>query len=170
MEDRWVPFLDRPLPEIPRAEAGPRIPRSKTAPPWGLYAVVLALALALLAGAIAAYVASHRGTGTTAASLALVPAAVLEGYVTDAKTCVPLADVTLTIEDWDTRNGGSPTATTDVAGRFRFGDLRPSDDPTRQVRLIATKPGYDSSTTDPPLGATDHPIKLKPLTTPEERP
>ena len=179
MEDRWVPFLDRPLPEIPRAEAGPRIPRPKTALPWGLYAVMLALAL--LAGAVAAYVASRRGTGTTAASPASAtaaksappapaPAAVLEGYVTDAETRVPLADVKLTIQDWDTRDGGSPTATTDAAGRFRFGDLRPSDDPTRQVRLIATKPGYDTSTTDPPLGATDHPIKLKTLTPPEGRP
>ncbi|HKM54982.1 MAG TPA: TIR domain-containing protein, partial [Isosphaeraceae bacterium] len=179
MEDRWVPFLDRPLPEIPRAEAGPRIPRPQTALPWGLYAVMLALAL--LAGAVAAYVASRCETGTTAASPASattaksappapVPAAVLEGYVTDAETRVPLADVKLTIQDWDTRDGGSPTATTDAAGRFRFGDLRPSDDPTRQVRLIATKPGYDTSTTDPPLGATDHPIKLKTLTPPEGRP
>ena len=179
MEDRWVPFLDRPLPEIPRAEAGPRIPRPKTALPWGLYAVMLALAL--LAGAVAADVASRRGTGTTAASPASAttaksappapaPAAVLEGYVTDAETRVPLADVTLTIQDWDTRDGGSPTATTDAAGRFRFDDLRPSDDPTRQVRLIATKPGYDTSTTDPPLGATDHPIKLKTHTLPRDRP
>jgi|GEM_PF-6739343 len=179
MEDRWVPFLDRPLPEIPRAEAGPRIPRPKTALPWGLYAVMLALAL--LAGAVAADVASCRGTRTTAESPASAtaaksappapaPAAVLEGYVTDAETRVPLADVKLTIQDWDTRDGGSPTATTDAAGRFRFGDLRPSDDPTRQVRLIATKPGYDTSTTDPPLGATDHPIKLKTLTPPEGRP
>ena len=158
MEDRWVPFLDRPLPEIPRAEAGPRIPRSKTAPPWGLYAVVLALALALLAGAIAAY-------------LAPVPAAVLEGYVTDAETRAPLADVKLTIQDGDTRDGGSAmTTTTNAAGRFRFGNLRPSNEPAQQVRLIATKPGYDTSTTDPPLGATDHPIKLRPLTTPEDRP
>jgi hypothetical protein len=33
-----------------------------------------------------------------------------------------------------------------------------------------TKPGYDTSTTDPPLGTTEHPIKLKRLTIPEGRP
>jgi hypothetical protein len=177
MEDRWIPFLNKPLAEIPRAQDGPRILRPKTVPPWGLYAVVLALAL--LVGAIAAYVASRRGTGTTAAGPASattasaqpapVPAAFLGGYVTDAETRVPLADVKLTIQDWDTRDGGSPTTVTDAAGRFRFADLRPSADSTQQVRLIATKPGYETSTTDPPLGATDHPIKLKRLT-PSEGP
>jgi hypothetical protein len=178
MEDRWIPFLNKPLAEIPRAKEGPRIPRPQTSAPWCVYAVVLALAL--LAGAIAAYVASGRGTGTTAAGPASattasaqpapVPAAVLEGYVTDAKTHVPLTDVKLTIEDWDTRAGGSPTATTDAAGRFRFKDLRPSGDPTQQVRLIATKPGYDTSTTNTRLGTTEYPIKLMPSTSLEDRP
>jgi len=48
MEDRWVPFLDRPAPEIARVQGGPRIPRPKTVPPWGLYAVVAALVLAVI--------------------------------------------------------------------------------------------------------------------------
>ena len=184
MEGRWMPFLNKPLEEIPRAEDGPRIPRPHPSAPWCLYGAVLALAL--LAGAVVAYVACPRGNGTTVPRPAAVqpqvasspgtetaaarPAAVLSGYVTDAETRVPLADVKLTIEDWDTRDGGSPTATTNAAGRFRFENLRPSDEPMRQVRLIATKPGYDTSTTDPPLGATDHPIKLKPLAPREDRP
>jgi hypothetical protein len=171
MEDRWIPFLNKPLAEIPRAKEGPRILRPQTSAPWCLYAALLALAL--LAGGVGAYVASHRGPETTAASPAQpapVPGAVLEGYVTDAETRVPLAGVKLTIQDWDTRNGSSPTATTDAAGRFRFKDLRPSGDPSQQVRLVATKPGYQTSTTDPPLGATDHPIKLKRLTPSEGSP
>ena len=57
MEDRWIPFLNKPLAEIPRAKDEPRIPRPKTAPPWGLYVVVLVLAV--LAGAVGAYVASR---------------------------------------------------------------------------------------------------------------
>jgi hypothetical protein len=176
MEDRWVKFLDSPLPEVPRAEGGPRIPRPKSVPPWGLYAVVV-VALALFAGGISAYLASGRGTGSSNASPAsattkarAAPAAVLEGYVTNAETRAPLAGVTLTIQDWDNRDGGSPMTTTDPAGRFRFADLRPSEETTRQVRLVATKPGYSTSTTDPPLGATEHPIKLKLLTPTEDRP
>ncbi|MGO9596884.1 MAG: TIR domain-containing protein [Isosphaeraceae bacterium] len=144
------------------------------------------VALALIAVVTPAYVAWSRRTEPPAPSpveirahVDLSPgtvppapssAAVLSGYVTDAETRVPLADVNLTIQDWDTRNGGSAMTTTNAAGRFRFENLRASDDPTRQVRLIATKPGYDTSTTDPPLGATDHPIKLKPLIPPENRP
>jgi hypothetical protein len=114
MEDRWMPFLDKPLAEIPRAKDSPRIPRPNTAPPWGLYAVVLALAL--FAGALAAYGASRRGRGemadgpasapTSSAQPAPVPIAVLGGYVTDAETRMPLAGATLTIQDWDTRDGG----------------------------------------------------------------
>ena len=57
------------------------------------------------------------------------PPSVLAGYVTDAETHLPLAGVTLTIQDWDTLDGRSPTCTTDDAGRFRFKNLRPSDDP-----------------------------------------
>jgi Carboxypeptidase regulatory-like domain len=180
MEDRWVPYLDRALPETPRAEAGPRIPRPKTAPPWGLYAAVLALAL--LAGAVGAYLylASHRAAGMTGVSpaksttaksaLPPAPAAVLEGYVIDAETRAPLADVRLTIQDWKTRAGGSPMATTDAAGRFQFDDLRPSEDSMQQVRLSATKGGYETSTNDPPLGTIGYPIKLRPSIPPENGP
>jgi Carboxypeptidase regulatory-like domain len=172
MEDRWVPFLDRPLPEIPRAEAGPRIPRPKTALPWGLYAVMLALAL--LAGAVAADVASRRGTRTTAASPAsattakLAPpapapaAAVLAGYVIDAETREPVPGVTLTVMDVDTPEGRPPTSVSDQTGRFRFDNLGASSDSPRQVRLVARKNGYEPSYTDPSLGATKLPIKLRP--------
>jgi hypothetical protein len=192
MEDRWLPFLNRPLEEIPRAEAAPRIPRPKTAAPWGLYAVVLALAL--LAGAIVAYAARRRGGASSSSSEAKrepspptqvvspsetkkdpsLPAQVatarLEGYVTDAETHAPVADVKLSIQDRNNRDGGTPKATTDDAGRFRFGDLRPSDDPSQLVRIIATKPGYATSTNDALLNATDYPIKLKPLHPPGDQP
>jgi len=93
--------------------------------------------------------------------------AILAGYIIDAETREPLAGVTLTIQDWETIDGQSPTATTDAAGRFRFDNLRPSADVSqqvRQVRLIARKPGYKAYTTDTPLGSTTLPIKLRPAT------
>ncbi len=50
MEDRWIPFLNKPLTQIPRAKDRPRIPRPRTSSPWGLYGlaglgVVLSLSL-----------------------------------------------------------------------------------------------------------------------------
>ena len=86
VEDRWIPFLNKPLAEIPRAQDGPRIPRPHTPHPG---ACGLVLALALLAGAVVAYVAPSRGTELTTSS----PAAVLSGYVADAETRATLADV-----------------------------------------------------------------------------
>ncbi len=180
MEDRWVPFLARTLPEIPRTESGPRIPRPGTTTPWGLYAVVLVLTM--LTGAVATFVVSRRGTWATVASPASQPAAkvaastespeaFLEGYVTDAESRRPLADVKLTIQDWKTRDGGAPSPiTTDATGRFRFADLRRSSNPLQQVRLVAVKADYETSTSDPLLGATRHPIKLKPLNPSKARP
>ena len=44
MEDRWVPFLERPLPHIARSK-GDRIPRPKTTPPWCLYVLILFMAI-----------------------------------------------------------------------------------------------------------------------------
>jgi hypothetical protein len=41
MEDRWIPFLNRPLEEIPRANDGPRISWPRTLAPWCLYGLVL---------------------------------------------------------------------------------------------------------------------------------
>jgi TIR domain len=41
MDDRWMPFLNRPLGEIPRSKDGPRIPRPPTTSPWGLYGLVV---------------------------------------------------------------------------------------------------------------------------------
>ena len=105
-------------------------PRPKSTTPWGLYAAVMALTL--LTGAVATFVASRRGTETTGASPASQstatgaafiqsPAAILEGYVTDAETRRPLADVKLTIQDWKTRDGASPPpTTTDANGQFRL--------------------------------------------------
>src|SRR5271157_5119477 len=45
MEDRWIPFLNKPMAEIPRALDGPRIPRPHTSAPWCLYGLVLAVLL-----------------------------------------------------------------------------------------------------------------------------
>ena len=95
--------------------------------------------------------------------------AILAGYIIDAETHEPLAGVTLTIQDWETIDGQSPTATTDAAGRFRFDNLRPSADVSQQVRLIARKPGYRAGTTDTTLGLTALPIKLRPATTSEAK-
>jgi hypothetical protein len=39
MEDRWIPFLNKLLTQIPRAKDRPRIPRPRTSLPWGLYGV-----------------------------------------------------------------------------------------------------------------------------------
>jgi hypothetical protein len=161
-----------------RLGAGKRLPPGHVAALAQTVAVLarIVMPLALVAGVVAAYIVVPRlamhapPPRESAPPPPPVSAAVLMGYVIDAETRVPLADVRLMIEDWDTRDGGSPMAVTDSAGRFRFENLRPSDDPLRQVRLIATKTGYDTSTTDPPLGATDHPIKLKPLTSRETRP
>jgi hypothetical protein len=155
MEDRWLPFLERRLEEIPRTKDTPRIPRPNTAPPWCLYAAVLALGV--LVGSVAAYFRWHAGP-------------VLEGRVTDAKTHTPLADVKLMIQDWDTRDGGKPTTITNSAGRFQFKNLRPSDDPAQEVLVIATKPGYGASTTYVRLSTTQYPIDLTPSPTPENRP
>ena len=94
---------------------------------------------------------------------------ILAGYIIDAETREPLAGVTLTIQDWETIDGQSPTATTDAAGRFRFDNLRPSADVSQQVRLIARKPGYRAGTTDTTLGLTALPIKLRPTTTSEAK-
>ncbi len=75
----------------------------------------------------------------------------------------------MTIQDWETIDGQSPTATTDAAGRFRFDNLRPSADVSQQVHLIARKPGYQVSTSDPPLGSTKHSFKLRRTTTSEAK-
>src|SRR5208337_4179953 len=40
MEDRWIPFLNKPLEEITRSDGG-RIPRPPTSAPWGLYGLAL---------------------------------------------------------------------------------------------------------------------------------
>src|SRR5271166_4248609 len=48
MEDRWIPFLNKPLEEIPRPDVGGRIPRPHTSAPWGLYGLALTAFLMVL--------------------------------------------------------------------------------------------------------------------------
>ena len=84
----------------------------------------------------------------------------LGGSVIDADTLRPLPGVKLIIDDIDDLFGKTPTAVTDEAGRFRFPDLPPL--PERQVRLVAQRPGYQVSRTDPTLGNMSHAIKLYP--------
>jgi CHAT domain/Carboxypeptidase regulatory-like domain len=84
----------------------------------------------------------------------------LAGTVVDSETLRPLPGVKLTIDDLDDINGQTPSAVTDEAGRFRFQGLPPVAD--RQVRLVAQRPGYEVSRTDPTLGNLSHDIKLKP--------
>jgi len=50
MEDRWIPFLNKPLAEIPGAKSGLTIVRPDTSAPWCLYclvAIVIVVALIL---------------------------------------------------------------------------------------------------------------------------
>ena len=49
MEDRWIPFLNEPLEEVPRAKDAPRISRPRSSAPWCLYGLMLT---ALLLGAV----------------------------------------------------------------------------------------------------------------------
>jgi hypothetical protein len=165
MEDRWVPFLNRPLAEIPRSTDGPRIPRPHTPAPRCLYGLVSTalLVAAIVVGSLLIRWERRRNPPPP-------PPSVLAGYVTDAETREPLSGVTLTIQDWDTVDGLTPTSTTDHAGRFRFDNLRPNPDPAQQVRLVARKPGYDPSASDSLLGSTDYPIKLPPKAKPGGNP
>ncbi|HLM88539.1 MAG TPA: SEFIR domain-containing protein [Streptosporangiaceae bacterium] len=48
MEDRWIPFLNKPLEEIPRSDVGGRIPRPPTSAPWGLYGLALTALLVVV--------------------------------------------------------------------------------------------------------------------------
>ena len=95
---------------------------------------------------------------------------ILAGDVIDQKTGESLPGVIVTIQNWDTLDGQTPTRTTDHAGRFRFDNLRPSSGPIQQVRINARKPGYDLSSTYAPLGTTSHPINLRPITTSKDDP
>jgi tetratricopeptide (TPR) repeat protein len=55
MEDRWLPFLDRPLEPIPRSRIGDRIPRPKPSRPWALYGILMVLVAISIVSAIVAY-------------------------------------------------------------------------------------------------------------------
>jgi hypothetical protein len=97
-------------------------------------------------------------------------AAVLAGYVIDAETREPVPGVTLTVMVANTPEGRPPISVSDQTGRFRFDNLGSSADSPRQVRLVARKDGYEPSYTDPSLGATNLPIKLRPKTRAKDDP
>jgi len=48
MEDRWIPFLNKPLEEIPRSDVEGRIPRPPTSAPWCLYGLALTALLVVV--------------------------------------------------------------------------------------------------------------------------
>jgi hypothetical protein len=85
---------------------------------------------------------------------------ILAGTVIDSETRLPVAGVTVTIQDLDDPAGQTPTTQTDADGRFRFRDLPPGPD-DKTVRLHAHKKGYQPSLTDPSLGAENHYIELE---------
>jgi hypothetical protein len=143
--------------------------------PWKVGLIAGALLVLLLVGSLAIPFLTtpkeRRGRASQPVPpLPAPPVAVLAGYVLDAETREPLPGVTLTIQDWDALDGRTPTSTSDPAGRFRFDDLRPGPDPVQQVRLVARKDGYEPSYTDPLLGTTDQPIKLRPAATVKDTP
>ncbi len=128
IEDRWLPFLNKPLDEIPRA-ASDRIPRPQTSWPWGLY--VALLALVLFATAIVVYLARHPDTGVSAAVQG--PNSHLHGVVFSIedgqgdRKYLPDVQVTLV--------GFKATGKTDNQGAFRIplpASVRPGQDITLQ--------------------------------------
>jgi hypothetical protein len=163
MEDRWLPFLNKPLAEIPRAEAGTRISRPPTPAPWCLYGLVLTVCLAAVVLLALLWVRGARPRRPPR------PPSILSGYVINDDSPQRLAGVTISIEGWDTIEGWSPRCTTDELGQFRFENLRPSDDPAQPVKVIARKPGFKAAETDLLLGSTDQPIKLYPKSS-EDKP
>ncbi len=84
---------------------------------------------------------------------------VLAGTVYDKDTRQPLADVKLTLQDFDNKNRETPTCLSDDQGRFRFTGLPASA--SGQVDLRAEKQGYQQSHTDPWLGNMQHTVTLK---------
>jgi hypothetical protein len=84
----------------------------------------------------------------------------LAGTVIDAVTRDPLPGVTVTIQDLVDRDGQTPTTQTDHAGIFRFRNLPPG--PKKQVRVHASRVGYELSRTDPWLGTDRHNVALQP--------
>jgi hypothetical protein len=84
---------------------------------------------------------------------------ILAGTVLETETKEPLADVLLTIQDFDNTHGETPFCRSDANGRFRFTDLPPSK--PRQVELVARKPSYRLHRSDPWLGDDRHPVTLQ---------
>jgi hypothetical protein len=91
-------------------------------------------------------------------------ATVLGGYVTDEKTSRTIEGVKLTVMGIREQN---IVCYTNKTGQFLFNNL-PSSAGPRQVRLFAEKDGYETSITDPTLGATSHAVSLTPATPPED--
>jgi hypothetical protein len=71
-----------------------------------------------------------------------------------------MENVELYLEDWQTKDGETPVATTDKYGRYSFSNL--SNKKGRQVIIVANKEGYKESRTSVWLGDNRHPITLKP--------
>ena len=61
MEDRWIPFLEKPFLEIRRSELRSRIPRPRSSAPWCLYGLLL-VALVVFVVPIA-FVSHHWQSG-----------------------------------------------------------------------------------------------------------
>jgi hypothetical protein len=122
MEDRWIPFLNKPLPEISRSKDSARVPRPQTSAPWCLYGLLLT---ALLVAAVFL--------------ILLIPwerVGILAGYVTDDGTHKLLPGVLLTIRDCEKTKGG---ISKNKSGHFRLlrMDARPAEERFRQSAKIA---------------------------------
>jgi TIR domain len=163
MEDRWIPFLDKPLEEIPRSDVKSRIPRPQTSAPWCLYGLVLAALFmtVVLGGMLRRQRESHFQPVSRPS--------VLGGDVRDVDG-TPLAGVALWIDDWYKTDGSRPDETTDERGRFLFENLEPSTKPEQQVRVRASKSGYRVSDEYARIGSHSHPITLYRVVSPEDSP
>jgi hypothetical protein len=83
----------------------------------------------------------------------------LAGTVREEGTDKRVSGATVTI-DLDDRDGKTPTAQTDEAGRYRFRDLPPG--PVKLVGVHVRKAGYRPSYTKQALGTESHMIELQP--------
>jgi hypothetical protein len=83
----------------------------------------------------------------------------LAGRVIDDATTAGLPDVNLCILEVAGMSVEAPSSRTDANGLFQFKGI---PGPKRQIRLQASKPGYEESLTDVWLGVTEHIVTLSP--------